>query len=703
MQTDQRVQLRSLTGGFSLILAVVIAAAASAALASMYSIYLSSKVPAAISKKGDIARSIAESGLEVGIAYLQENIGVDFDGVLDPGLIHANCPTPPFPSAPTGYSDYSIPSLSGGSAVTYLGKAYTMVPYNGGAYLMRFDDDQDDFVKVDSWSSATNNSIATGDPDCKEGPTLLSGSDNPARDCNKTVWMTVVGIYPGTDPDKAEQREVLRRLHVAVGPPTIAGIKCKGDISTQGAARLFGCSPIGSVEVAGDVDASGGSVGCFCGESRAASFSGWNHCNDPALTTNCGTFGVGCAEGSIAPPAPTVPTIGNPVGTGADGADYYIDWTRSCVFFMDIDNLAGHGVSLWFWDAAADRGPFAASCASFEGLNISFSSFWSNLPGIPGPPRTQAMGDPEAWQRCWTPLIFNMETTACTWRAPGPSEIDLSSGVCGWAPNNNLTPVTPWTIAANQDSASPPNAWATDGMGYAGINGTTVNKPQWANACRFSYPPYPDATTPAKDVHCTSCDGTHLAVVYDAIAGSDLLSFRGATENEINAIPAGVYIYPHGNKIVAHGGMNAAITVLGPTDTTDYFHNYPRASIIYGPGSPPNTVPNLQAATGSDFWFGVGQAWGNPAGTGASYFSIAADSEFTMHGTTKSVIGGSIYVSQGDFDWNGGNLNWLYGELHLNDNINFIGSADFLWRYATPLQEMPPKVGSPPNTTLIPQ
>ncbi|MFH1810950.1 MAG: hypothetical protein ABIJ09_19570 [Pseudomonadota bacterium] len=711
-------------GGFALVIVVVLAVAATAAVAALYTAFLSTRLPAAKTAAGDMSRSIAESGMARTIAYLQRAVSSDMDRVLDPGWTAVcNSPNsaawePPVMCASGAAINCfrPVPNFTdtGAGTVYYNSQPYRRVPYSGGAYLVQFSDDADDLVANADWNTATGNSLTLGDPNCMEGPAGLGGGDNPARDRNRTIWITVIGIYPGTNPAVTQQRTTLRKLHTSVLPPAVVGMEVKGNIDVSGSGDFLGCSPIGSIEIDGNFVGPGSGKACACGFSLADGLGSWDHCTDAAITgsaPNCGSVGVGCADGVLDTPGPVLPAIPSPDlaggAPGDPGTDWYVDWSRPCVFWLS-DNL--YNGSLWFWDANAHRascsadGTVCGPCGSMEGADQGL--LWG--------PDLNNTGHPASYARCWTPLIVNANTT-CDWVGPGASEVDTAGG-CFWKPNNTAASSTVSAVNGTLTGLVVPvpatEVWPTSLGGCAGtpcgatwnIGAETVNKPAWAS-CSFNYPPYPTGALPSQPVNCgAACDGTNKAMLWLG-GGTNNWWFNGASSATLNAVPAGVYIF---NKYIAlTGGSPPGFNAPNPPPdpaTSPYFNGWPKASVLVKNSSAtPTTDMMIDLQTSANgYWFGVGQKSGNPDGSGARYPSIMTTGKVSLHGSTPTHIAGNLY-SKGKFGWTGGSTNWFYGETHLDSDFVIGGSGVYVWKYTVAQQPMPPASGSPPTQTPSPQ
>lgn len=607
--------------GFVLVVVMLVAIAAAVIAGGLAARGEDARLRAVHVEHADLAEGLAQAGMQRAKGYAEtiaRNFG-DFDRLLDPGL-NASCSGLPG-SAPT-CTTCNRPDFGDGTDAVYNGKTYKRVAYGEGAYLVRFDDDQDDQQVVLGWTRNTGNNIAA--VNCIEGPGVLSGVDNPVRDRNRAVWITVIGISPGVDPDRAQHRVVLRTLYTNTNPATIAGITVDGNISVGGSAELFACSPIGSLEVNGTLSGPGGGGGaCACGDSLADSLGGWDHCTDPTYAGAC--TAVGCAPGALGTPGPSNPLV-DAVDSAA-GKNLYFDWTKPCTFYVD-EAATFTGKSLWVWDATANRGPGGALCSDFDGAALTINA------AMPPDP------DDDSYRRCWTPLLLDLGG-ACT------SPWGENAAGCEWAPNGATSPSI-GTAAMNAFMGATP---------FGGANlpgGATYNKPAWTAACQVTYPGLPAAS-------CTTCNGA--VGVMQEHPGPKPYWFKGDSLAEIRAIPAGVYFY---NTSVDLGSLDFSApypSTLPPIDITQW---------------PLVTIATTGTVEGSGTVF-LGTGLDKPT---SRYPSVVSNGDFDFSGGGDKALAGSIY-SQGNLNWNGNVTMHLFGELHINGSWNIGGNGAYHWRYTS--------------------
>jgi hypothetical protein len=254
------------------------------------------------------ARALAEAGLERTRAYLGELLAreVDLDRALDPGL-DTDCLRLPTLGGMT--SDDQLPPFADSQRViaSSSGKAYLRMPANDdadGAYFVRIDDNDDDPQDSFVLNSATlNNPLGN----CLEGPTLGPLRNNPVRDRDGMVWVTVIGVHPGTSLEGHAARSTLR---VLVGPGEPAGIIAGGTVRMSDTAHV--CGPFGDVVATGSVEG-----GCLCG-AGCSSGPPWNSCGmgnaciaqsagaTCSATSGRATGAAVCEAGVSVPPPPRV-------------------------------------------------------------------------------------------------------------------------------------------------------------------------------------------------------------------------------------------------------------------------------------------------------------------------------------------------------------------------------------------------------------
>ena len=303
------------------------------------------------------ARILAEAGLERTRAYLGELLAreVDLDRALDPGM-DTNCISLPTLGGIT--SDDHLPPFADSQRVVVAssGKAFLRVPSNDdadGAYFVRIDDNDDDAQHSLVLNPATSNNPLGN---CLEGPTLGFLRSNPVRDRDGMVWITVIGVHPGTSLESNAARSTLR---VLVGPGEPAGIIAGGTVRMSDAAHV--CGAFGDVVATGSVEG-----GCLCGSACSAGPL-WNSCGlgeaciaqsgGPTCSARSGraTTVEMCEAGVSVPPPPRVSawdvTNAPQECTGAPCQPFY---------YLRLDENAAQP-RLYGWSYSACHSPRAAS------------------------------------------------------------------------------------------------------------------------------------------------------------------------------------------------------------------------------------------------------------------------------------------------------------------------------------------------------
>jgi hypothetical protein len=273
------------------------------------------------------ALAIAELGLERTRAYLAQvsATDVDFDRALDPSLDTTCAVVGSALNFGGGIADDHLPPFTGAGVAPIIaggaGRRFLRVPAGGGAYLVRIDDNEDD--ESGSYSNSTGNNAGTG---CVEGAAAAAVRQDSMRDRDRTVVISVVGIYPGTDPTQAR---ATRALRTAVGPGKAAGIYAGGDVDMSGASKACGDFA--------DLSTTGALVdGCLCDAACNGGPPG-NRCSvlgpatcDANAAGACNVVNLGggtCQANAVVPPPPKVApfdaTNGPPPCTAAPCTPFY--------------------------------------------------------------------------------------------------------------------------------------------------------------------------------------------------------------------------------------------------------------------------------------------------------------------------------------------------------------------------------------------
>ncbi|WP_309894821.1 hypothetical protein [Archangium sp.] len=305
--------------GFTLLAILVVLAALTLVVGMALQRGEDERRSAILVKHDALALSAAELGLDRSRAYLGAILDKegDLDKALDP-LMNTNCESLANFNPDAGLEDDNLPVIAGGVKLAYGGqdRPFLLVPYDAdgdagfveGAYLIRFDDNDDDGPGL-ALNTTTGNNV--GAFKCKEGPDFVTemgppAKTNTARDRDRSVMVTVVGISPGTDVTRAQARKVLR---ARIGSAPSAGLITGGSIELNGASHV--CGPYGSVSV----NNGGFDDGCVCGKSCGKGPAGQscgegNACNvqvtyPGACNVDFGGGGGSCTSGTV-PPTPKV-------------------------------------------------------------------------------------------------------------------------------------------------------------------------------------------------------------------------------------------------------------------------------------------------------------------------------------------------------------------------------------------------------------
>ena len=479
--------------GFVLIVVLVLAAVAMAIAVGMLGSSGRAMVASIHSSEGDLSRSIAESGLERAEAYAIAAVGTDFDWdrVLDPNSV-ADCTSLPVNGTITETGNMSLPRFSDALATqTFSGKRFRPVALDGGAYFVRFDDDNDDSIQATQILSVlrmSGNNLAGA---CAEGlGAPLSGADNPARDRNAQIWVTVIGVHAGTNLATAGHRTVLRKLlfNLNAGPTTSA-FAVGGDLNAR---NFSGCSPVSGIQVGGDLT---GSSVCACGTATIG-----------GSTDVSGDCGACCGvqppltHAVVAPP----PTVTVPPATDAS----WYDFTSTCNFYLQPGN------GFYYWDAAGSR--------TIAGVPTTCNAYTGNL--VAPSPSVTSQGS------CWVPLALIAGTVSVPFVALAG---EVSSGATGtWTPRDG----TAVTFTSSTYFSAP----------------VFVTKPGW-DVCPLAGSPsdfnWPPTGPPAPS--CTTCNG---AAVMDIVAsaGASTFQFQNGA-GALTAYPTAVF-YHQGTFALPNNG-----------------------------------------------------------------------------------------------------------------------------------------------------
>jgi len=425
------------------------------------------------------ALTVAEIGLERTRAYLANMLlrAPDLDRALDPHL-DTRCNNA---ATTTGLSDDNLPPFTGPdvSVVTVqpAGKRFLKVPVDldgqagyEGAYLVRIDDNDDDEENLSAFSNTTSNN--TGAFNCAEGPHSLTGvlnvlgtKHNPSRDRDRTVIITVIGITPSWDENKAQARKVLR---VRVGPKTTMGIIAGGNINVTGNGAV--CGEFGNVSTPGNI-----TDGCICGDGPGSSgcCPTGNNCIVETGGTCSADFGSStgvCVEGASVPPPPKVHVW------SALNAPGPCSGTTCTPFYYLRPSANGTDVEVHMWDYSL------ANCNNPQACGRLYP---------PGETSTTAVAP--CSNACWKKVYATGTTQVCsnstTGVVTGSDDLGLGTLVAAspsW--NCGLTPAAIWQLnAASPASQSPAsNCDRGDGLYPDGDTSSLLGK-RSAILTKFSY------------------------------------------------------------------------------------------------------------------------------------------------------------------------------------------------------------------------
>jgi hypothetical protein len=291
--------------GFTLLALLLVLAAMTLLVGTTLQLGEDERRSASLMRHDARALALAEAGVERSRAYLAALLAtnVDLDRALDPKR-DTDCSS--LPTLGGEQDDDHLPAFTGGDAVELpgSGKRFYRVPHDdGGAYLVRFDDNDDDGDSPAPVAATSNNPGGN----CMEGDDLAPGKNNPVRDRDQTVIVTVVGLYPGKEPATAQARKVLR---VRVGPQPAAGIIAGGTVDLDGASHV--CGAHGDIFATEDITG----TGCMCGtgckggppkkqacdaNTTCLAQSGGDVCSAKAGGSNSQ-----CVPGTTVPPPPVV-------------------------------------------------------------------------------------------------------------------------------------------------------------------------------------------------------------------------------------------------------------------------------------------------------------------------------------------------------------------------------------------------------------
>lgn len=547
----------------------------------------------------DRSSTIADAGMERATAYAKQVVKIedDFDRLLDPAL-SVDCAAPPSPPIAPGR-----PRYSGATTVTFpagSGVTWAVVPFNDGAYLTRFDDDDDDSLANARLGSFSGNNLGVGGS-CDEGPGTTN-ERNPFRDRNRAVWISVIGIYPGTDPENAQHRTALRRFYIADEVTPVPVIATDDNFDT---GHLNFCSTSGDIAIGNNANLSNQTD--TCGTLSADHLTG-NASGDASAF--CASRGITCTHGGDVDDqdfdlsgAPFDQVFG-----GGDARDQRLyDWTSPCNFYVDSTGLIR---GLWFWNAGS------GACAGYTGNLVD-----PNLLGFGA---------------CWVPLMLN--TTGNTGVSPtawqnllGWSEVVDVGGNLEWRPQNSAQTVLlinkpNWQTACPENGAPSDFAWSRSG-------GATVDPPD-----------------------CTSCNGSNRVI---RTSGTNVLLDILST----TAVPTGVYFFKNSYTFGAGTSFGGGALTGATKDTVR--SDWPMMTIVVednatlsasgriGVGTGKAFQPSL--FVGNDLTINAGSSW-------AFAGSVYAGHDANFDNGTNVEAHGLLWVGHSLTIGGGGKLDLLYDD-----------------------------------------
>jgi hypothetical protein len=541
------VKKKTAPRGFALVVIVIVGVAVVAIAIAVVSTAGSTRMLSTKTASFEHAQAIAEAGLERAAAYAKAVVRTerDFDRLLDPNL-DIDCVAPP---ADLSTSEWGVPRYLGSGVTTVSFPAgserrFKLVPFNDGAYLTRFDDDDDDRAFNFELGSYTSNNLGAS-INCLEGPLVpdpanplvplsagAANGTNPFRDCNRGIWLTVIGIFPGTDPAEVTHRVTLRRFISSNERGPVPIVAARSLNVTSANQRLNVCSVLGDVAVDTAIDAASGARPCGYLRSFSTIVEG-NHPAPgsatcvPRLSTNCTSLGNAQYAGRVDTQYIGSRTVAGPFQAPlADFQGYNFD--SKCNFLLDADD-ADKNEGLYFWDALNTRGAITCDHAAV----VANSK-------VPKP-----SSDINALGSCWVPLGVVQDNVNGVVDPFGFGEFTGDD----WRPKNLAvtwplgTPTTVFIAGPHIYSAAVTFAAA-------------ITKPDWASECNsaavnFSWNAVAGSGLP-DDVGCTTCDGTRNTFRWggDGTVGVPLgtaaATFKGGwhfdpTDWSPLAYPAGVY------------------------------------------------------------------------------------------------------------------------------------------------------------------
>lgn len=656
--------------GFALLLVVAIAAAAMVVAVSLSRTAATAAQVSGREEGALLAANAARAGLERATAYAIEvggSTGGDFDLVLDP-LEEADCSNMDPGGANTPFDFTQIdgtnsilrPLFSDGSHVEWPTGSDTWwraVPFDGGAYLVRFEDDGDDDcsqVVADLHANWTSNHT-TGN--CLEGfyaPAAappnrpgFSSAVNPVRDMNRAVWVISVGIYPGTDPSTARYRITERRMVT--------------DISSGSGDAFFIDELHGedNSTVVLESDESSPKTN----KMHVDDSSNWSYCRAESYDWDMsgGSTGPAGACGALAHDdvdlgsTVTIPTL--PTWNSLQ----WMDVSSSCNFLIRNLNGTGGGdpEGLWWWNNAGSFAGGTKSCGvATDVLNIPVPVVY-----------TGALTNPANADSCWVPIMVSPEGTGgmfdpCAFGSAldpgGPSPLPLYPGAGPYVHASAAGGANParWYPG----NAAAPAANNTCNGYYSAPLAAIPTLPDFASTCGGGI------SLPGRAVvgACAACDGSEWAIDYINPPGDAQFSFRPVV-NGVHHVPNGTYIY------------------LGDwtPDAKD-----PNMQMLSGaPREPPMITliirGNLYMKNNVELGFGSAYVGPMPTTTVPAYTGLAVlgGTGIDAINNARLDVWGALYV-KADAKFDNNSALYTYGPVVVEDELRTETNSRFEWRYA---------------------
>lgn len=466
-------RFRRRSGGYVLLVVLVVLLVLGLVVVMSLRLGGSERRAATIERDRAEALALAEAGLERSTAWITglAESNVDLDLALDPNGDTTCVSAPPLLTYAGNQTDDHLPPFTDGAPLAAGPAAlrWQQVGQNAGSYLVRVDDNADDGDLTLPATATSNTGV------CLEGTAVLTGQ-NEARDRDRVVTVTSVGVYPGTDPTRARATRVLK---ATFGPPNPVGIAANGTIDMGGAAHV--CGQYGSVSATVDVADS-----CLCGTSCPGHTPcGTNEiCDARAGGSTCNTSGSGgggtCLANQQVPPVPRVTPWDRrnapPACAGAPCTPfYYLRWngTETEVHMWNYAATPHGGGSCntpAAWARICHPGDTLATCAGGNCWQLSYSATASG-----GNAREVRMFDGPGLTAVPPPVITPSGAAPLIWDTHDGADnaSEHSSGTCG----TTVAPAYAWASGGALAWNSSPSD--TFEMEADGTHGEVVPRGVW--------------------------------------------------------------------------------------------------------------------------------------------------------------------------------------------------------------------------------